>query len=199
MTILTTVEHFHEITGIAVDLVLLAGAIAAAVKFRIFNVLGHRWRTDLRCSHFELPDGSVVFVADYIVHNTGERPLRLTTVRIRLAAAQTDGPLLVPDESRIVATRIAHGGDKTLKGIFQIEPGERTIFSLRARLPQLDDASFILCDFSTVADRTPTSFRGFYVKSQEKSANCSLSETNQMAEDSDENERTRTSVTSRTD
>ncbi len=164
----TTVERLHAITGIAVDIVVVIGAIAAAVKFRIFNVLGHRWRTEVICSHTDLVDGSVVFVADYTIHNTGRRPLRVTTVRIRAMGVEHDGPLLVPDEARIIAVRILHAGDKSLKGIFQIEPGERTIFTLRAQLPRLDEMVFVLCDFATAAERTPTSYRSFYVKSEVK-------------------------------
>jgi hypothetical protein len=162
----TAVSYIHEITGIAVDIVVIVGAIAAAVRFRLFNILGYRWRTELHCSHVDLPGGSVIFVADYVVSNTGRRPLHLTTVRIRLTGAAAEGPLLVPDESRVIATRVLHAGDKALRGIFQIEPGERTIFTLRARLPELDEEVFVLCDFSTAAQRTPTSYRGFYVKSQ---------------------------------
>ena len=161
-----TVTYLHEISGIAVDVVVIIGAIAAAVRFRLFNILGYRWRTDVRCSHIDRPDGTVTFLADYVVTNTGRRPLRLTTVRIRVTGATVDGALLAPDESRTMASRIVHSGEKSLRGIFQIEPGERTIFTLRARLPRLDDEVFVLCDFSTAAQRTPTTYRGFYVKSR---------------------------------
>lgn len=158
------VETLHHWTGVAVDLAILAGAIAAAIRFRIFNVFGYRWRTEVRCQHAALADGSVIFLADYVVNNTGRRPLKLTSVSIDVSAATQDGQLLVPDPSKPIASRTLHAGDSSLKGIFQIEPGERTIFPLRARLDRLDEFVFVVCTFATAAQRTPTVFRSFYVK-----------------------------------
>lgn len=160
-----SLEDLHEASGFLVDVVLLIGAISAAIKFRLFNILGHRWRSDLVCAHHMLPDSSVIFTADYTVNNTGQRPLRLNKVTIRLTGARQEGSLLLPDESRIYATRLFEGGDPVLKGLFQIEPGERTIFPLRARLADLDDAVFVLCEFSLTQKRVPGAYRGLYVRS----------------------------------
>ena len=126
----------------------MAGAIGAVIKFRLFNILGHRWRSELAYSHSEMPDGSVIFTADYTVHNTGQRPLQIKEVTIRLLAAKQEGVLLVPDETRVIAKRVMGPADPGLKGLFQVEPGERTIFVLRAKLAELDDAVFVICDFS---------------------------------------------------
>ena len=160
-----SVETLHHWTGIAVDLALLVGAVATAIRFRIFNVFGYRWRTDVNCRHTDLADGSVIFLADYIIHNTGRRPLKLTDVTIQVSGAKQNGELLEPDPSQPVVARRLSAGDPTLKGIFQIEPGERSIFPLRARLKRLDEFVFVVCTFATAANRTPTVFRSFYVKS----------------------------------
>ena len=160
-----SVNDWHEATGILVDLVLLIGAIGAAIKFRLFNVLGFRWRSELKCAHYVLPSSSIIFTADYTIHNTGQRPLRLKNVTLRLTGARQEEALVMPDESRTYATRVFESGNPALKGLFQIEPGERTIFPLRAQLPRLDDAVFVLCEFSLAQKRTPGAYRGFYVKS----------------------------------
>jgi hypothetical protein len=159
-----SLKDLHEASGFLVDVVLLIGAIAAVIKFRLFNILGHRWRSELACSHYQLPDSSVIFMADYTVNNTGQRPLRLKNVTIRLTGARQEGSLLLPDESRIYSTRLFQSGDPALKGLFQIEPGERTIFPLRTKLSDLDDAVFVLCEFSLEQKRIPGAYRGFYVK-----------------------------------
>ena len=160
-----SVNDWHEATGLLVDLVLLIGAIGAAIKFRLFNVLGFRWRSELKCAHYVLPNSSIVFTADYTVHNTGQRPLRLKNVTLRLTGARPEDALLMPDETRTYAIRVFESGNPALKGLFEIEPGERTIFPLRAQLPSLDDAVFVLCEFSLEQKRTPGAYRGFYVKS----------------------------------
>lgn len=160
-----SLKDLHELSGFLVDAVLLTGAVAAVIKFRLFNILGHRWRSDLACTHYLLPDASVIFTADYTINNTGQRPLRLKEVTIRLTGARQEGSLLIPDETRTYATRLFQSGNPALKGLFQIEPGERTIFPLRTKLPTLDDAVFVLCEFSLEQKRTPGAYRGFYVRS----------------------------------
>lgn len=160
-----SLEQLHNASGFLVDLVLLIGAIGAAIKFRLFNILGFRWRSELACSHTNLSDASVIFTADYTLCNTGQRPLRLSEVRMRLTAAKQEGVLLFPDEDRVYAERVMHPEDAALKGLFQIEPGERTIFVLRTKLSELDDAVFVLCEFTIPQKRIPGAFRGFYVKS----------------------------------
>src|SRR5712692_2620465 len=115
-------QDLHHASGVLVDVALIIGAIAAVIKFRLFNILGHRWRSDLTCCHYLLPDSAVIFTADYIVNNTGQRPLRLNKVTIRLTAARQDGPLVLPDETRVYATRHFEPDDFALKGLFQIEP-----------------------------------------------------------------------------
>jgi hypothetical protein len=181
-----SLEDLHHASGLLVDVALLIGAIAAVVKFRLFNILGHRWRSELACSHYSLPDSSVIFTADYTVHNTGQRPLRLNKVTIQLTASRQEDALLAPDPGRVYATRLFQAGDPALKGLFQIEPGERTIFPLRARLPTLDDSVFVLCEFSLMQKRVPGAYRGFYVKSgpakleaQEKSSTSPESQPDQ--------------------
>ena len=66
-----------------------------------------------------------------------------------------NGELIEPDDSRVIAARTVRSGDEALKGIFRIEAGERTIFTLRSRLDRLDDYVFVICTFSTPAQRTP--------------------------------------------
>ena len=164
--LLPTIKDAHELSGLLVDLALLVGAIFAVIKFRLFNILGHRWRSDLACNHYVLPDSSIVFTGDYTIHNTGQRPLLLDSVTIRLTAARSDASLLVPDDTQIFATRVFQSGEPALKGLFQIEPGERTIFPIRAHLPKLDDCVFVLCEFSLRQKRVPGAYKGFYVKSR---------------------------------
>ncbi len=161
-----SLEQFHHLTGTLVDSVLLLGAIAAVIKFRLFNILGYRWRSELECSHSVLPDSSVIFTADYTIFNTGQRPLQISDVTLRVTAAKLEAELLIPDEDTVYAERVFQPSDPALKGLFQIEPGERTIFPIRAKLSTLDDAVFVLCGFKFPSKkRVPASYRGFYAKS----------------------------------
>lgn len=159
-------EHLHQITGIIVDTIIVFGATVAAVKFRLFNVLGHRWRSEVESSHWELGDGSIIFSAEYTIHNTGQRTLQIQDVSMGLVPARVENSLLVPDEVKVLAEREMVSGDPRLRGIFHIAAGERTIFTLRCKLAQLDDVVFVMCRFNLGTKRIPAGFRGFYCRRQ---------------------------------
>jgi len=152
----------HEVTSVLVDVTLLMGAVAAVLKFRLFNLLGHRWHSTLECAHYEFPDRSILFTADYTVTNRGQRPLRLRAVSLRLVRVRRDGVLLLADETSPLAERVIRPSDPGMRGNLQIEPGERTIFTLRTTLADLPDAVFVLCALDPVAKRPFTTYRGFY-------------------------------------
>ena len=155
-------EQLQHISGFLVDCTLLAAAVMAVIRFRLFNVLGHRWRSELACMHWELDDGGVIFVADYTLQNTGQRPLHLRSVSLTLVGTKLEGPLLAPDTDRVFAQRTLRSDDPALPGLFQIEPGERTIYTLRCRVDSLDDLVFVLCGFDLKHRRVPAAYRGLY-------------------------------------
>ena len=151
------------VTSVLVNISVLGAAVVAIVKFRLLNMLGRRYRSELQCSHHTLPNGRVVFVADYSVHNTGERPIRLSSVTLRLHPAAREGVLLAPDRQRLLAERVLNSSDPERRGLFQIESGERSIFTLRCDLPELSDVVFVLCQLSWLDSRTPAPYIGMYI------------------------------------
>ncbi len=159
-----SLERLHHLTSILVDVTILISALVAIVKLRIYNLFSRRWRSELTCAHCDLPDGRVLFTADYTLHNTGQRPLTLSAVDLRLVTARTDGPLVIPDETNVLAERHLRPSDPGLRGLFQIEAGERTIFPIRCLLDRLDDIVFVLCSFDTTCGRASTAYRGVYCR-----------------------------------
>ena len=123
-------EQLHHVSGFLVDCTLLAAAVMAVVRFRLFNVLGHRWRSDLTCMHWDQDDGSVIFTADYTLQNTGSRPLQIRAVSLTLAGANSRGSCLLqtvnaPWHSEFFAQRI-----KRYAACFRLNPvsGQSTRF-----------------------------------------------------------------------
>lgn len=164
-----SLKDVHEFTGILVDVAVLIGAIVAAYEY--FK-LGRRWTSDLECSHYELPDSSVIFIANYTLQNTGRRELEVKKVTICVTALKEEETvrektvLLLADKNQQYAERSfsANDDDPAHKGLFYIQPGERAIFPLRARLPKLEDAVFVLCQCELEEGPHPAQYRGFYVK-----------------------------------
>lgn len=107
-------------------------------------------------------DGSVVFAADYTVHNTGPRLLRVTRVNLRLVGSKIDDAILAPNKTEILAERTLLPSDPSLRGLFWIESGERSIFTLRCRIREFPETVFILCTFELAHRRVPAAFCGFY-------------------------------------
>jgi hypothetical protein len=158
------VVDLQTVSGALANVALLLGAIGAGIKFRLFNLLGHRWHSDLECAHYILPDGSIVFTADYTVTNRGQRPLHLRTVTMRVVGTRREGRLLLPDEAEVLASRTHRISEPGLRGNSQIEPTERSIYTIRAVLPQLPDVVFVMCTLEPETKRPPSEFRGFYCR-----------------------------------
>jgi hypothetical protein len=158
-------QAFKQVTSPLVDCTILIGAVIAVIKLQLFNLLGLRWRSDLNCQHHLLPSGAVVFIAEYVLTNSGERPLSLTSVTIRLVGAKAESGILLPDEDRVLARRFLQSTTAAARGMFDLQPGERSIFTLRALLDHLDDTVFVLCAFEISNRREPAGYRGFYCKS----------------------------------
>ena len=157
-------EIGDTITSVLVNVSVLAAAVAAAIKFRVLHMLRRRYRSELLCRHYALSNGRVIFVGDYSVHNIGERPMAVSRVSLRLHPAAPQGALLVPDPNLLLAERVLEAGDADKTGLFQIEAGERSIFTLRCELPELPGVVFLLCRLSWPDRREPAPFVGMYVR-----------------------------------
>jgi hypothetical protein len=166
---IASLDQIHHATGTLVDVMLAIGAVAAAIKFRLYNILGRRWRTDVSCTHFDLQDGSTLFAADYYIQNTGRRPIHVNGVSLVVAPARDIGGLLEPTDTTIVR-RDMQAGDRPLAGLFQVEPGERSIFTIRARLESLPEFMFVTGTFSMPGSRSPAAFRSLYVRAARREA-----------------------------
>lgn len=151
-----------SVTSVLVNLSILAAAIVAVVKFRVLHMFSRRYRSELQCTHHQV-GGRVVFVGEYTVHNTGERPIALSRVTLRLHPAARDGALLVPDKGTLLAERVLAPANAGMGGLFQIEAAERSIFTLRCELPELNDVVFLLCQLSWSDSREPAPYVGIYV------------------------------------
>ena len=158
---------WETITGTLVNVTVIVGALVAVVKLRLYNLLAHRFKSEVVCSHVNLADGRVLFCGDYIVHNTGDRQIWLKCVHLRLVCAKTTSDSLIsPNEEAVLAERQLVRGGKPYKGLHRLEAGERSIFSLRCILDDLDDFTFFVCKFEWPYRRTPSPYISLYVKSQ---------------------------------
>jgi len=68
-------QGLKQVTSPLVDLTILIGALVAVMKLQLFNLLGLCWRSDLNCQHHLLASGAVVFTAEYVLTNSGQRRL----------------------------------------------------------------------------------------------------------------------------
>lgn len=157
-------KQADTITSVLVHVSVFLAAMAAAIKFRMLHLLSRRYKSELACRHHVLASGQVVFEADYTVNNTGERPIDLARVSLRLCAAECREGLLSPDQERIFAERNLDPTDTEKRGLFHIEAGERTTFTLRTMLASLEPITFVLCQLSWHEHRQPAPYIGLYVR-----------------------------------
>ena len=150
------------VTSVLVDVTVLIAAVAAAIKFRILHLLARRYRSELSCHHHVLGERRIVLVAEYAVQNTGERPIAFSHVSLSLHPALREQGLLAHDASTVLARRVLVPDDAS-RGLFLVEAGERSIFTLRCELPELPEVSFVLCQLSWPDRRPAAPFIGMYV------------------------------------
>ena len=151
------------VASVLVNLSVLAAAVVAVIKFRLLHMFGRRYRSELQCTHHALENGRAIFIGEYSVHNTGERPITLSRVTLCLHPAAREGVLLAPERQALLAERVLTSEDPDKRGLFQIEAGERSIFTLRCELPELNDVVFLLCQLSWPDRRDPAPYLGMYV------------------------------------
>ncbi len=155
-------DQAQAVTSVLVNLSVVGAAIAAGIKFRILHLLSRRYRSDLCCHHHVLEDRRIVFVVEYAVQNTGERPITFSQVSLTLHPPVREQALLLHDPNTVLAERVLVP-DPASRGLFSVEAGERSIFTLRCELPQLPEIIFVLCKLSWPDRRAPAPFIGMYV------------------------------------
>ena len=165
----STLDTVEKITSILVECTILLAAIVGVIKFRLYQLFQHRYRSEFRCTHHELEGGRIIFEGDYIFHNTGERPISISEVELQLYTARSEEGKLVPDEKRQLFSRVI-SSKKGLEGLFDIQAGERSIFTIRCELPSLDDVVFVRCQLDWPHKRKPAPYYALYVKKKGQSS-----------------------------
>lgn len=155
-------ELWVSITTVAVNLSLLLAAVVAVIKLRVFNLLSYRYKSEVKCSHHTLPSGKILFLGNYTIRNTGERPMDISSVELRLVGVRREGKIVRPDYERVLAEHVMGDVEDSMKGLFRIEAGERTIFPLQAELDKLDDVVFLACRFKWPYRREPAPYIALY-------------------------------------
>jgi hypothetical protein len=155
-------KEAETITSVFVHGTVFLAFIAGVIKFKLLHV-SRRYKSELECRHHVLPDGQIVFEADYIVTNTGERPIDFISVSLHLCAAELrDDGLLSRDPGRSFARRVINNNPKQRN--FHLEAGERSTFTLRTMLTSLDAVTFVLCQLSWKGKCPPAPYNGLYVR-----------------------------------
>lgn len=141
-------------------LAVLVGAIAAFIKFRMLE-RPRRYKSELAtCRHHQLPD-RVVFEAEYVVYNNGDRPIDFTAATVSLyPAIVTPLSILKADKTALAE----HRHEPKDRPPYHIKATERILFSLYCELTSLPPVVFVVCQLEwPYKDRIPDPFRHMYV------------------------------------
>lgn len=157
-------EILEKITSILVNLTILTAALVAAIKLQLYNLLERRFRTEFRATHIELGNGAILFEGDYVIHNTGERPIKLSKVDLGLYGVQNIQGQLEINREKEIFRRVITAENTDLEGLFHLQPGERSIFTIRCQLSDLEDMTFIRCQFEWPYKRKSGSYLSLYIR-----------------------------------
>ena len=157
-------DSLNTLADILVKLTLVLGAIAAAVKFKIFRLYERRYATRLSATHSVLADGKILFEADYRINNTGQRPIEITEIDLSLFPAMLQDSLVFPDDTNPILNRTISG--EATAALRVIEAGESTTFTLRCVLDHMEDTVFVRGRFRWRHKRLPGDYLSLYVKAR---------------------------------
>jgi hypothetical protein len=156
-------SNLPSLIDLLVNLTILGGGLAAAYKFRVFDVLAHRYRSEVWCTSTPVSEpepGRFLFVGNFVIHNTGDRPLRVTRVRLSLLKPSPDDTIIDSERTKEVVAR--EFGSDAGTSWFQIRAGERSIFPLRVYLDELSGPLIFQCDFRWKHRGQPSEFAWLY-------------------------------------
>lgn len=155
-----------DVLGVLVNLTIVAGAIVAAYKFQVFDVLAHRFRSEVWCTSTavgESEPGRILFVGNYVIHNTGERPLKVKKVTLQLLEPFPGDRIIDSDRTdkeSPLAKRVFEADVGT--SWFKIRGGERSIYPIRAYVDRIDGPVVFLCTFEWKHRGEPSEFAWLY-------------------------------------
>jgi hypothetical protein len=146
-----------------VDLTLLLGALAAAYKFRVFDVLGHKFRSEVWCTSGKIgADQKTLFVGQYVIHNTGNRPMKISWVTLSLLRPRLEGDARIIDSDQADEIVTREFGSDTGVSWFKVGAGERSIFPLRCVLDEFPAPVLMRCRFRWKHGGQPSEFVWLY-------------------------------------
>lgn len=152
-----------SLLSLLVNLTILGGGLAAAYKFRVFDVMAHRYRSEVWCTSTPVGDsepGRFLFVGNFVIHNTGDRPLKIKWVKLALRKPEPGDRIIDSDRTTPLVDR--EFGSDAGTSWFQIRAGERSIFPLRAYVDEMPGPLVFQCDFSWKHRGKPSEFAWLY-------------------------------------
>lgn len=162
----TLLAPLPDFLVLLVNLTIIAGAVVAAYKFQVFDVLAHRFRSEVWCTSTPVGDGKpgrFLFVGNYVIHNTGERPLKVTKVTLQLLEPFPEDRVIDSDRTdkeSPLAERVFETDAGT--SWFKIRGGERSIYPIRAYVDRIDGPVVFLCTFHWKHRGDPSEFAWLY-------------------------------------
>lgn len=147
-----------------VNLTILGGALVAAYKFRVFDVMGHRYRSEVWCASTpagEDEPGRILFVGNFIIHNTGDRPLKIREVRLFLIEPCEDDVTIDSDRAREPLLRRKFEADSGTSWL-RIGAGERSIYPMRGYVDRVTGPLIFKCEFEWKHRGQPSEFAWLY-------------------------------------
>jgi len=151
------------VLGVLVNLTIVAGALAAAYKFRVFHVMAHRYRSEVWCASAPVGDnepGRILFVGNFVIQNTGDRPLKITKVRLTLLQPEKGDKIIDSDRATPIVRR--EFGSDSGSSWFMIRAAERSIFPMRVYLDEMSGPVIFHADFDWTHRGRPSEFAWLY-------------------------------------
>ncbi|MEM8556799.1 MAG: hypothetical protein AAGG50_03045 [Bacteroidota bacterium] len=165
----------ETLSSILVNTFVVFAAIFGAYQFRMHRKYQNRYNTYVKCNHYVNDNDEILLEAKYYVNNLGDRPISLSRVEIKaMNVLKFENGVAILDYNNIICERTITRKDLVSRGIFDIQAEERSIFTMRCLLNDLDPIIMVACEIEWVSDREPSTFSSLYIRDKTSSSAISV-------------------------
>ena len=141
-------DEIEKYLNIVFQISGLLTVILAVYKFKLFEVFKHRYSTEMLVKSKYTKSGKLYVVCTYVIHNTGEIPIRIDEVNLSFYKAEEKDQQIKCAEETVLLNRVFRADNPRYSELMKISAGEHAEFPIRGVFEKPGEAMFIYGNFS---------------------------------------------------
>ena len=116
-------DEIEKYLNIVFQISGLLTVILAVYKFKLFEVFKHRYSTEMLVKSKYTKSGKLYVVCTYVIHNTGEIPIRIDEVNLSFYKAEEKDQQIKCAEETVLLNRVFRADNPRYSELMKISAG----------------------------------------------------------------------------